>query len=139
DSLRGRADLRVLERLLKDLRITRADIGPALTFGQRGHTRKTISRADHLDLLALCWRTGHCTPIHDHKGVSCAFKVIHGTGTEIRFNNMPSGQICPSATTEMHPGYICSANDEDIHQVANFQPPGQDLITLHIYSPAISH
>jgi cysteine dioxygenase len=139
DSLRGRADLRILERLLLNLAITRADIEEYCVFGQRGYRRNTIARSDHYELLALCWRTGHCTPIHDHRGVSCAFKVIHGVGTEIRFKLTASGMVCPVATIQMPPGYVCSADDDDIHQVANMQAPGQDLITLHIYSPPISH
>jgi hypothetical protein len=37
----------------------------------------------------------------------------------------------------MKPGYVCAAEDADIHQVANMQAAGSDLITLHIYSPPI--
>jgi cysteine dioxygenase len=138
DSLSARADLDTLSKLLTDLSITRADILPACTFGVSGYRRNTIAESPWFELLALCWRSGHCTPIHDHHGVSCAFKVIEGTGTEIRFLPTPSGLICPVATNLMAPGYVCSANDADIHQVANMQPPGSDLITLHIYSPPIN-
>lgn len=138
DTLNGRADLNVLTRLLQEVTITRADILPACIFGTGAYKRNTISASPSYELLALCWRSGHCTPIHDHHGVSCAFKVIEGTGTEIRFLPTPSGLICPSSTNAMSPGYVCAAEDSDIHQVANMQAPGQDLITLHIYSPPIS-
>ena len=79
ESLTGRGDLRTQEQLLRKLAITRADIEAHCTFGQRSYRRNTIARGEHYELLALCWRSGHCTPIHDHKGVSCAFKVIQGT------------------------------------------------------------
>lgn len=137
DSLNGRADLAVLSRLLAEISICRKDIAPACTFGAKGYRRNTIKESPWYELLALCWRSGDRTPIHDHQGVSCAFKVLEGVGTEIRFQNTPSGLICPCQTLEMHPGYICAANDADIHEVANFQTPGTDLITLHIYSPPI--
>jgi len=137
DSLSSRADLAILSDLLAKISITRADILPACTFGVNGYRRNTISESKWYELLALCWRSGHCTPIHDHHGVSCAFKVVEGTGTEIRFVQTPSGLVCPTATTLMAPGYICAAQDSDIHQVANMQPPGVDLITLHLYSPPI--
>ena len=137
DSLTSRADLKTLSDLLSKANITRADILPVCQFGAGGYKRNTIAESRWFELLALCWRSAHCTPIHDHSGVSCAFKVIEGTGTEIRFMPTPSGLICPAATTLMTPGYICSAADADIHQVANMQPPGTDLITLHIYSPPI--
>jgi cysteine dioxygenase len=137
DSLRNRADLNRLSELLTNLDVRRSDIAPACIFGARGYKRNTISRSDWYELLALCWHSGDCTPIHDHQGVSCAFKIIEGDGTEIRFRTTPSGLICPTAAVQMNPGYICAALDADIHQVANMQPPGQDLITLHIYSPPI--
>ena len=136
-SLDGRADLQVLTGLLNEVRITRADILPACIFGTGGYRRNTIAESKWFELLALCWRSGHCTPIHDHAGVSCAFRVIEGTGTEIRFQTTPSGLVCPVATIPMPPGYVCAAADADIHQVANMQTPGADLITLHIYSPPI--
>lgn len=136
-SLKGRADLGTLNRLLTEANITRADIESCCTFGTKAYRRNTIASSDHFELLALTWRSGHCTPIHDHAGVSCAFRVIHGTGTEIRFEMTPSGMICPVQANPMPEGYICTAEEPDIHQVANMQAPGTDLVTLHIYSPKI--
>ncbi len=138
DGLRGRADLGKLSALLADLRITREDIAPVCVFGTGAYRRNCISRSEHYELLALCWRSGHTTPIHDHKGSSCAFRIVEGVGTEIRFELTASGLICPGQVNRMEPGYICAAADDDIHQVANMQAPGEDLITLHIYSPPIS-
>jgi len=137
DTLNRRADLARLSELLANLDVKRSDIAPACIFGTRGYKRNTISSSPWYELLALCWHSGDCTPIHDHMGVSCAFKVVEGEGTEIRFKPTPSGLICPTGTVAMHPGYICAADDPDIHQVANMQAQGNDLITLHIYSPPI--
>jgi len=137
DSLNTRANLRVLSRLLADLDLSRRDIAPCCVFGTNGYRRNTITESPWYELLALTWHSGDATPIHDHMGVSCAFKVIEGTGTEIRFRPTPSGLICPAETNPMNPGYVCAADDADIHQVANMQAPGADLITLHIYSPPI--
>ncbi|MBI1191374.1 MAG: hypothetical protein GC200_11925 [Tepidisphaera sp.] len=137
DQLSSRADLDALASLLSKLDVARGDIAPACIFGQKGYRRNTIRATQWYELLALCWHSGDRTPIHDHRGVSCAFRVVEGTGTEIRFRNTPSGLICPTTTVEMPPGYVCAANDADIHEVANMQAPGQDLITLHIYSPPI--
>lgn len=137
DQLDCRADLSELTRLLSNLDVARCDFAESCVFGHRGYRRNTISSSPWYELLALCWRSGDCTPIHDHRGVSCAFKVIEGEGTEIRFVQTPSGLICPAETHVMRPGYICAAADADIHQVCNMQAPGSDLITLHIYSPPI--
>jgi cysteine dioxygenase len=137
EGLESRADLTTLSRLLEDLDIARGDIGPACCFGAKAYKRNSISRGRWHELVALCWRSGDVTPIHDHEGSSCAFKVIEGEGTEIRFARTPSGLVCPGMVNLMPPGYLCAADDADIHQVANMQAPGEDLITLHIYSPAI--
>jgi cysteine dioxygenase len=136
--LNERVDLDVLSGMLRTVSITRADLEPVLVFGARGYRRNVVAATPWFELLALCWRSGHCTPIHDHRGVSCAFKVIEGTGTEVRFKTTPSGLICPTESVEMSPGYVCAAADADIHQVVNMQAPGQDLITLHCYSPRIT-
>lgn len=137
EGLQGRANLAELSRLLSTLKVSRADLEPWCQFGTQGYRRNTIRRSQWFELLALCWRSGHCTPIHDHTGSSCAFRVIEGYGTEVRFRVSPAGLVCPIGTVEMAPGYVCAAEDADIHQVANMQPPGHDLITMHIYSPAI--
>ncbi len=135
--LHERASLKTLEQLLRSARMTRADLEPFLRFGTRGYVRNVIRRSEHFELLALCWRSAHVTPIHDHRGSSCAFKIIQGVGTEVRFRVTPSGLIEPAATIQMESGYVCSAEDDDIHQIANMQAPGQDLITMHIYTPPI--
>ncbi|GIW74221.1 MAG: hypothetical protein KatS3mg103_0743 [Phycisphaerales bacterium] len=135
--LTARAELSTLERLLHELEIDRTDIAPACVFGTRGYRRNTIARGTWYELLALCWRSGDCTPIHDHEGSSCAFKVIEGQGTEIRYERTPSGLVCPLGRRVLEPGTVCAAEDDDIHQVANMQAPGIDLITVHIYSPPI--
>lgn len=136
-ALKGRADLHTLDQLLRATPISRDDLEPWCNFGTRGYKRNTIRRTEHFELLALTWRSGHCTPIHDHRGSSCAFRVVHGTGTEIRFHTTPSGLVLPSEHNAMNPGYVCAAHDDDIHQVANMQAPGEDLVTMHIYSPPI--
>lgn len=136
-ALTGRADLGELERRLLALDITRRDISPACVFGTRGYRRNTIARGEWFELLALCWRSGDCTPIHDHEGSSCAFKVIEGQGTEIGYEPTACGMVCPTGRRLLEPGTVCAREDDDIHQVANMQAKGVDLITLHIYSPPI--
>lgn len=137
DGLKGQADLGKLAKLLGGLKLSRKDVAPACIFGEKGYRRNRIAGSEHYELLALCWRSGDRTPIHDHQGVSCAFRVVEGTGTEIRFAGTPSGLVCPVQAVTMKPGYVCAAEEADIHQVANMQAPETDLITLHIYSPPI--
>jgi cysteine dioxygenase len=135
--LSTRADLSALARLLSTTHVSREDITTACMFGVKGYKRNCIARSEHFELLACCWRSGDRTPIHDHPGVSCAFRVVEGLGTETRFIETPSGLLCATESVQMPAGYVCAAEENDIHQVANMQEKGQDLITLHIYSPPI--
>jgi cysteine dioxygenase len=137
DRAGSRIDLAVLETLLRRLNIGRAELAPACRFRDGAYARNIIARTPWFELVCLCWQSGQMTPIHDHEGSSCAFRVIEGVGTEIRYEKTPAGLILPVASTRMPPGYVCAAEDADIHQVANAQAPGTDLITLHIYSPPI--
>ncbi|MCH8344041.1 MAG: cysteine dioxygenase family protein [Planctomycetes bacterium] len=137
DMLGTRADLATLSRLLADLDLTRDDLAPACVFGEHGYRRNRVKETDWYELVCLCWRSGQRTPIHDHAGSSCAFCVIEGVATVTSFERSPSGLIYPASTEHHDPGYVCASREADIHQVANIQPAGEDLINLHIYSPQL--
>lgn len=139
DHLGREADLPTLRRLLEELDVTRDDLGPACIFKETRYQRNLIRGTDWYELVCLCWMSGQRTPIHDHAGSSCAFLVVEGEATETRFERTPSGLICPAWTRTHSPGYVCASSEADIHQVANTQSPGEDLITLHCYSPQLAN
>jgi cysteine dioxygenase len=137
DSLDRRADLAMLRSLLGDLEVTRVDLAPACLFSRERYQRNVIRRTPWYELVCLCWLSGQRTPIHNHTGSSCAFRVVEGLATETRFERTASGLVVPSWTKTHQPGYVCAAADADIHQVANAQAEGRELVTLHIYSPQL--
>ncbi len=137
DGLGHAADLRTLERLLSELDLTRDDLAPVRRFDRASYQRNLVRKTEWYELVCLCWLSGQRTPIHNHAGSSCAFLVVDGVATETRFERTASGLILPAWTKHHEPGYICASHEADIHQVANTQPEGEDLITLHIYSPKL--
>ncbi len=137
DMLGRRADLATLRRLLLEADLTRDDLAQACIFDDAGYRRNLIKETYWYELVCLCWHSGQRTPIHDHAGSSCAFRVIVGTATETRFERSPSGLIYPASTEHHELGYVCASHEADIHQVANIQPAGEDLINLHVYSPQL--
>ncbi|MHC4127710.1 MAG: cysteine dioxygenase [Planctomycetota bacterium] len=139
DRLGEPADLATLHRLLAELRITRADLEGACIFKEDRYQRNLINATDWYELVCLCWMSGQRTPIHDHKGSSCAFLVVDGVATETRFDRTASGLICPTWTKHHEPGYVCASAEADIHQVANTQPPGAEVVTLHCYTPKLTN
>lgn len=137
--LTDRGELGRLAELLGDLDVTGKDLSAWCSFGSKAYKRNTIARGEMFELLALCWRSRQATPIHDHRGSSCAFRVIEGTGVEIRYEKTDCGLVVPTESVTMQPGYVCAAEDEDIHQVVNAQCEESNLITMHLYTPALHH
>ena len=137
DSLTGRADLSVLEGLLRQTQVTREDLKPVCRFKRECYQRNRIKRSDWYELVALCWRAGQKSQIHDHASSSCAFRVIEGTVTERRFEKNPDGTVRQVGVTTLEPGSICAAEDDAIHEVCNMAA-SDDLVTLHIYSPPLN-
>ncbi len=140
DSLSERADLSTLERLLADVDVSRSDLRSVCRFKDECYQRNRIRATDWYELVALCWRPGQKSPIHDHASSSCAFRVVEGVVTERRFEviegGADAGKVRPVAETTIPPGSICAAEDEAIHEVCN-RSGTEDLVTLHIYSPPL--
>lgn len=124
-------------------RLTNVDIGvgdvrEAIRFGRMSYRRNLLREGAGYQALVLCWRSGQRSPIHDHRGSSCGVLVLEGTASETLFEQNDAGHVYPVETRELHSGEVCGSEDTDIHQVSNLQPDGENLITLHIYSPALT-
>lgn len=137
DSLSGRADLDTLQGLLERMDVTREDLRPVCKFKSTCYQRNRIRKTDWYELVALCWRAGQKSQIHDHASSSCAFRVIQGTVTERRFEKNADGTVHEVQVTTLAPGSICAAEDDAIHEVCNMAE-SDDLVTLHIYSPPLN-
>jgi cysteine dioxygenase len=88
-------------------------------------------------LLALCWKNGQRSPIHDHAGSSCGIRVLRGTMTETRFEFAPNGHVKAVSSKDYGAGSVLGSQDFDLHQISNLQANDADLVTLHVYSPPL--
>jgi uncharacterized NAD(P)/FAD-binding protein YdhS len=120
---------------LGKLELERVDLAPALAFAERTYRRVAIRRRPHYEALLLCWRSGQRSPIHNHLGSSCVVRVVEGRATETRYVFSPCGKLVPQRSRVYAAGSISACRDQAVHQMANLEPPGQDLITLHVYAP----
>ncbi len=57
--------------------------------------------------------------------------------TETKFDVSPCGQVVAAGSRDLPAFSATASQDNDTHQVSNLQPAGQDLITLHVYSPPL--
>jgi 3-mercaptopropionate dioxygenase len=87
-------------------------------------------------VVALVWRPGQATPIHDHV-TWCVAGVIQGAEHEQRYTLRPDGWLEQTTTTVNATGDVASlAPPGDIHRVRN--DGAQAAISLHIYGTDIS-
>ena len=136
DAHREPIPLAVLCVALQRLAVGSGDLVPLASFDGRRYRRRSLYRAPAYEALLLCWRAGQRSPIHDHRGSRCAFRVMEGTSAESVFERSDAGLVYPTLTSEYPQGFVCAAEDEDIHQVSNLQL-SEDLVTLHVYSPPL--
>lgn len=132
-----RVPLDELVRLVGKLTFDREALRPYAVFDPTRYRRNLIQAGPGYQALLLCWRAGQRSPIHDHKGSSCAVRVIEGTLTETIFDRTADGYIYPTHTHKLEEGGVCGSEDTDIHQISNLEPGGKDLLTLHVYTPAL--
>lgn len=121
-----------LERLENNLQM----LAPWWMFDACTYRRNLIRRTATYEALLLCWLPGQRSPIHDHRGSGCAFRVIEGVVTETLYEPTKSGLVTAASMRWLPPGTICASREFDVHEVANTQLKA-DLVTLHIYSPPL--
>jgi cysteine dioxygenase len=137
DRLTDRACLTDLKAELADLEIDLAEVAQHVRFSERTYRRNLVRGTDWYNLWVLCWRNGQRSPIHDHKGSSCAVRVLNGTMTETLFEFAPNGHVKATFSRDVLPGGVVGSEDSDLHQVSNLQAGNADLVTMHIYSPPL--
>ena len=137
DALTKRATVEELQEWLLEADVTLDDVRPFVRFGERNYLRNLVRGGAWYHLLVICWRSGQRSPIHNHAQSTCGLKVLTGTVTETNFDFAPCGLIKPTGSIELEVGKTTATQDEQIHQISNLQPEGEDLITLHIYSPPL--
>lgn len=137
DTLQERADLGRLETLLAESQATVDDVREFVRYDPTHYTRNLVCRGPWYEVLVICWLSGQRSPIHNHAQSTCGLKVLEGVCSETIFAPSPCGQVVALKTTEKFAGDVCATEDDDTHQVSNLQGPGENLITLHIYSPPL--
>jgi cysteine dioxygenase len=137
DGLQGPAELDELANHVRQASITFEDVADCARFSMRGYARNLMHAGEWYHALVLCWLNGQRSPIHDHRGSSCAVRVLKGVMTETRFHFAPNGQVCAQGSRDYPVGSVIASRDADMHQVSNLQAGNAELVTLHVYSPPL--
>ncbi len=137
DALTRRATVEELRAWLTESDIAVEDVAPYVRFDNERYLRHLIKEGEHYHALALCWQSAQRSPIHNHAKSTCGFKVLEGVCTETAFEHTPAGVIKAVASRDIAIDAVVASQDDEMHQVSNLQAKGQNLITLHIYSPPL--
>src|SRR5262245_31675226 len=137
EGLHSQAPLEELKAELADLDIEPEDLATHVKFLPRTYSRNLVRGGQWYNVLVLCWRNGQRSPIHDHRGSSCAVRVLEGTMTETLFEFAANGLVKPIFSRDVAPGSVVGSEDTDMHQVSNLQAGKADLVTLHVYTPPL--
>ncbi len=137
DALNRRATVEELVDKLGSLDITYDDVAPWVRFSGTQYLRNLIRSGPTYHALAICWRSGQRSPIHNHAQSTCGVRVLKGTATETLFDRSPGGLLKAVSSADLQTGGVTASADSDTHQVSNLQVAGDDLVTLHVYSPPL--
>ena len=121
-----------------DIQLTADDVRHWIRYRPDRYQRNSMHIGPAYQALVLCWQNGQRSPIHDHQGSNCLVKVISGVASETIFERGPNGMIFPTSTLHREEGFVTASQDVDIHQIANLQANDAPLVTLHVYSPALT-
>lgn len=137
DQLTARAPIERLRELLEQTHVTLDDVREFVEFAPDHYQRNLVCTGEWYEILVICWLSGQRSPIHNHAHSTCGLKVLAGVCSETVFDHAPCGQVVALRTTHETVGHICATQDTDTHQVSNLQRAGQNLVTMHIYSPPL--
>lgn len=89
-----------------------------------------------LSLLALVWRHGQRTPIHDHHA-ACVVGLYQGAERETRYERTTPGAdtVVPVGETILRAGNVTVVppGEQDIHRVEAIAPAPMATVSLHLY------
>jgi len=135
DAIDRRPGLDELEMKLSSIEVNISALKYCIGYAKKGYQRNLIQKNEFYELVAICWTPGQLTPIHDHVGSDCAFKIINGVSTETTYNLNQEGLAYQIGVREYQAGEICASDEPDIHRVSNNSD--NELINLHVYTPPL--
>lgn len=137
DGCTSRAPAEDLKNMLVESNVTIDDVTPFVRFSATQYLRNLIHAGHNYHALAICWQSGQRSPIHNHAQSVCGVKILQGTATETLFERTPCGQLKAVGSRDYVEGTVMASEDHDTHQVSNLQAAGDNLVTLHVYSPPL--
>lgn len=126
-----------IDHWLENAVISEEELAPYVGFKEGNYWRHRVCRNEFVEMLVLCWRPGHRTPIHDHNGSHGGVRVQEGTLWETVFLYDEVDGLHYKSARDYQPGAVTGSGVPDIHQLGNPDVSEQNLVTIHIYAPPL--
>ncbi|MDG2526461.1 cysteine dioxygenase family protein [Stenotrophomonas sp. HITSZ_GD] len=120
-------------------RIAADDIAAFCQYGEDGYRRNALDVTDEHELVAICWRPGQASPVHNHGRSQCCVRVLQGALEECRFVRAhgASAPLAEAGFSRLEPCAETKFDSaEDFHRLAGVDPAGS--ISLHLYVPPLA-
>ena len=100
------------------------------------YTRNLILKNDLFEVMLICWKRGHESPIHDHSKQHCWLLVLKGAVEEISYKQLDDNNLKPMDTNIYNNGTAVHTDEDlDWHKIKSLD----ETVTLHIYSKPIDY
>ncbi len=138
--LRAQHEVPALQQIyewLENADFSAEELAPYVSFKEGNYWRHRVCRNDFVEMLVLCWRPGHRTPIHDHNGSHGGVRVHEGALWETIFNYDEVKGLEYKSAREHGAGSVTGSDIPDIHQLGNPDVSDKNLVTIHVYAPPL--
>ncbi len=128
-----------MARILKDAHVQPKDLLPWAVYDhpvQDSYGRKMVFKGEHFEIMAMSWRPGDFSAIHDHGHTQWGAVQIFGPGEHATFR-VKDNQLTTLSRWQVTPGDVIGVGHSLIHQMGN---PTTDVFfqSLHVYGDVIN-
>ena len=99
---------------------------------ENDYNRVSLLRTENIEVVAIFWRQGQSSAVHDHKSSSCYFAVVQGELKESKY--LSAGDSNKYSELLLTPDHGIQ-NEQGHHSI---ECKSEKAISLHYYSPPIS-
>lgn len=118
--------------LIKALDTKNIDFSRYENWDEATYTRNCIARTPNFELIFICWKPNHFTPIHSHDGQKCWVYQVSGEMIEKRFDITANGTLKETKKLTLLPGKITYMEDRMGYHVLENKSKNK-ATTLHLY------
>lgn len=128
----NRATAKDFGTIIKNMDVPKSEFEACACWVHDHYSRNCLARTDAFELILLCWKRGHDTPIHNHGGQRCWVYQVSGEVTEERYQKDASGDLVLSNELHLEEGQVTYMDDAlGYHVLKN--DSDEYAMSLHLY------